>query len=213
MSLINDALKRAKQAQQKNPPPPTPGAPLRPVESARPRNSAPGLLWPIAVALLVVMVGAGVIWFAVARAGAKKPVANVPSSKPATQAAVATKPIPSATQPKPAPVVTPNSSLAPSPVLTPAPAPAPAVVPPAVEASPVVAPLAATNVPAVAAEAPPPLPKLQGIFYRPDRPSALLSGKTILIGGRSGEFLVVAITQQSVTVVRAGQTNVLSMPE
>jgi hypothetical protein len=57
------------------------------------------------------------------------------------------------------------------------------------------------------------LPKLQGIFYRPNRPSALLNGKTVMIGGRSGEFLVVAITQQSVTVARAGKTNVLSLPE
>jgi hypothetical protein len=75
---------------------------------------------------------------------------------------------------------------------------------------------AATNPPAVPVEAPPappPLPKLQGIFYRPDRPSALLNGRTVFVGGRSGEFLVLAITQTSVTVTRAGQTNVLELPE
>lgn len=210
MSLINDALKRAKQAQQKNPPPPAPGAPLRPVESPRPRNSALGLLWPIAVALLVGMLGGVVVWLAVVRAEARKPVAQETNSKPAAPAAVATtpKPVPSETRPKlapvaSAPVVPPKSSLAPS----------AAGVPTPVEALPGRAPMATTNVPAVVAEAPPPLPKLQGIFYRPDRPSALLNGKTILVGGRSGEFLVVAITQQSVTVVRAGQTNVLSLPE
>lgn len=205
MSLINDALNRAKQAQQKNPPPPAPGAPLRPVESARPRSSAPGLWWPIAVALLLVMAGAGVIWLAVARAEARKLVAKGTNSKPAEQAAVATtpKPVPSEARPQLAPVAPPKSSPAPSPAGVAAPA----------EASLGRGPLATTNVPAVVAEAPPALPKLQGIFYRPDRPSALLNGKTMLIGGRSGEFLVVAITQHSVTVVRAGQTNVLSMPE
>jgi hypothetical protein len=56
------------------------------------------------------------------------------------------------------------------------------------------------------------LPKLQGIIYRPDRPAVLLNGKTVLIGGTSGEYRVVAISQQSATVVRAGQTNVLEMP-
>jgi len=77
----------------------------------------------------------------------------------------------------------------------------------------VIAPVGATNVAAVVPEPQPALPKLQGIVYRPDRPSALLNGKTVLIGGRSGDFLVVAITQQAVTVVRAGQTNVLMLTE
>lgn len=205
MSLINDALKRAKQAQQKNPPPPASGAPLRPVESARPKSSVPGFLWPMAVALMLLLVGAGVIWLVVTRAGARKPVANVLSPEPAipTAAVTTSKPIPTATQPKPGPVAKPSSTTPPTPAGVPAPVgPAPGRVL-----------VATTNVPAVVAEAQPALPKLQGIFYRPDRPSALLNGKTILIGGRSGEFLVVAITQQSVTVVRAGKTNLLSLPE
>ena len=205
MSLINDALKRAKQAQQKNDPPPSaPSTPLRPAEPARPGDSPTGLLWPIAVALLLLMIGAGVVWFVVNRSGATKSVARVPTSKPATQAASATTPmpIPTSSQANPVPVVRSHPPAAPSP----ASAPAPTVT------SPGQIPLA-TNVPAIATEAPPALPKLQGILYRPDRPSALLNGRTVLIGGRSGEFLVVAITQQSVTVVRAGQTNVLSLPE
>jgi len=60
---------------------------------------------------------------------------------------------------------------------------------------------------------PPPLPKLQGVVYRPERPAALLDGKTVLVGRTSGEYRVVAISQQRVTVVRAGQTNVLEMPD
>jgi hypothetical protein len=34
-----------------------------------------------------------------------------------------------------------------------------------------------------------------------------------LIGGMSGEYRVVAISQQSATVERAGRTNVLNMPD
>jgi hypothetical protein len=70
--------------------------------------------------------------------------------------------------------------------------------------------------PPVAAKAPPPgiaWPKLQGIFYRPDRPSALLNGRTFLVGERSGDCLVLAIDRQSVTLVSAGQTNVLRMAQ
>jgi hypothetical protein len=73
--------------------------------------------------------------------------------------------------------------------------------------------VAAVALPTVERPPPPPLPKLQGIFYRPERPAALLNGKTVLIGGMSGEYRVVAISQQSATVERAGQTNVLKMPD
>jgi len=215
MSLINDALKRAKQAQQEKPPTPAPGGPLRPVESARPASSAPGSLWPIAVVLLLLLVGAVVIWFAVARTEAKKPLAAIPDSigTSTTPTTVATQPIPTPNKSKPAPAVSPDASPPKLPAFTPAPASGPTVVSPAVETAPAVAAVSATNVAAVAPEAPPALPKLQGILYRPNRPSALLNGKTVWIGGHSGEFLVVTITKQSVTVARAGQTNVLSLAE
>jgi hypothetical protein len=211
MSLINDALKRAKQAQQKTSPPPTPRTPLRPVESPRPGNSGPGMWWLMAVVLLLVMVGGVIVWLVEARAGARQPVAQGMNGKPAAQVAVAPlpKPIPSETQLQLAPVAS-VPAVAPKSAPTPSPAGVP-VVP--AEVSLARDPLATTNVSAVVAETSPTLPKLQGIVYRPDRPSALLNGKTVLIGARSGEFLVVAITRQSVALVRAGQTNVLSLPE
>src|SRR5450756_3042342 len=52
MSLINDALKRAKEAQQQNPQTPPPGGPLRPVERPS-RGGAPAWLWLVVIVILV----------------------------------------------------------------------------------------------------------------------------------------------------------------
>jgi hypothetical protein len=54
--------------------------------------------------------------------------------------------------------------------------------------------------------APPPLnppeaPKLQGIFYSPTAPSAIVDGKTVHPGDRLGEYRVKAITKYTVTLV------------
>jgi hypothetical protein len=54
---------------------------------------------------------------------------------------------------------------------------------------------------------------LQGIFYRPARPSAVINAKNVFIGSRVGEFQVLAITRESVTIGSATQTNVLSLAE
>src|SRR6266699_1607104 len=50
MSLINDALKRARQAQQQAPPPLSPGLQFRPVEPAQQPKRGPGLILPAALA-------------------------------------------------------------------------------------------------------------------------------------------------------------------
>jgi hypothetical protein len=73
-----------------------------------------------------------------------------------------------------------------------------------------------TNVTTAAADVLPPKPaspKLQGIFYRPTRPSAVINGKNVFIGSRVGEFKVRSITQENVTIVSATQTNVLSLEQ
>ena len=41
----------------------------------------------------------------------------------------------------------------------------------------------------------------------------MLSGKTVFVGDKVGEFRVRAIDQESVTLVGAGQTNILTLPE
>ncbi len=63
---------------------------------------------------------------------------------------------------------------------------------------------------------PPPKPaplRLQAIVFNPQRPSALISGKTLFIGDKLGDARVVAIDQESATLVSAGKTNLLTLPE
>jgi MSHA biogenesis protein MshK len=73
----------------------------------------------------------------------------------------------------------------------------------------------ATNSAAIAPPAQPkPAPlRLQAIVFNPKRPSALISGKTLFIGDKLGDARVVAIDRESATLVGAGKTNVLSLPE
>jgi hypothetical protein len=75
---------------------------------------------------------------------------------------------------------------------------------------------AGTNPPTitVAVEPPKPLvPKLQGISFHPTRPLAVVNDRTVVIGDRVGGFRVVAITRNSVTLISAAATNVLSLSE
>ena len=51
--------------------------------------------------------------------------------------------------------------------------------------------------------APPPEPKLQGIVYGAAQPWAIVDGQTVHVGDRFGEFRVKAISQRSVTLVKA----------
>lgn len=55
-------------------------------------------------------------------------------------------------------------------------------------------------------EPPPPLnppeaPKLQGIFYSPTAPSAIVDGKTVRPGDKFGDYRVKAITKYTVTLI------------
>ena len=87
--------------------------------------------------------------------------------------------------------------------------------PPAVKVEPPPQPVVASKAPIVTTELPaqkPILLKLQGILYRPADPTAIINGKTVRIGDRIGEALVVSINQEGVAVAAAGQTNVLMMP-
>lgn len=83
-----------------------------------------------------------------------------------------------AVAPKPAAVATPPVVAIPPPVVTPPPAAPP---PPPVK--------------------PPVMPKLQGIFYSPSAPSAIVNGKTVRPGDHFGPYRVKAISKDSVTLV------------
>ena len=54
----------------------------------------------------------------------------------------------------------------------------------------------------------PPL-TLQGIFYRPKNPSALINGRTLFVGDQIGEVKVIAIEPRSVKVELHGAVKVL----
>jgi len=72
----------------------------------------------------------------------------------------------------------------------------------------------ATNVPILVPPQARPAPayKLQGIYWRPTRPSAVVNGKTVYVGDRVEKARVTAIEQDSVTLNVDGATKVLELP-
>ena len=186
MSLINDALKRARDTQRNHSPPPPGAPPLQPVEPP----ARGGTLWWLVVAAILFLGAAGYI-LGPALFGHKPP----PS--------LAVKKIEI-----PAP---PPAAVAPAPVTNAAPAPVVNAVP------------AVTNVnpPTVAVENPPPAtktnppaaavvvekwPKVQGIVFNAAQPLAIVSGQTVAVGERVGEFQVKQITQNNVVLQRPDGT-------
>jgi cytoskeletal protein RodZ len=215
MSLINDALKRAKQAQQNNPPLPESGLQLRPVEPRQRPSAGPAIL--LGTALVVVAMLAGFFsWQARQNRRVTQQIANVKNGEtPTAKSALPT--------PSPSQAAAPQSQLA---VAAAPPTPDPTALAAAekpsketaapTSASPAAAQSAtAPTASAVAPEAPPKPspPRLQGILYRPSRTSAVIDGKAVSVGDSVGEFRVSAITRQSVTLVSASQTNVMNLPE
>jgi len=200
MSLINDALKQARQAQPANPAP-AHGPPLTPVEPVhRPGGST--LALPMLIAVVLAMAVA-LLWIYFRTGGSVLMVRASSQPQPSTEVA------------KPQP---PASSLAAIPTIAPAATP-PVVAPVNAVAMNTNAPAAsepAINVPAVA-EPPKPLPpvfRLQSIFFRAKNPSAVINGKTLFLGSRVGDARIIAIDQESATIVTsAGKTNVLLLSE
>jgi hypothetical protein len=213
MSLINDALKRLKEAQPQAAPPPVPNLQLRPIEPAQYTRHTLGLILPatLAVAALLLLL---FVWQSAQRNGSTQPTevkartAMTANPTPAPQSATA--------------------SVAAAPAL---PVPAPPSTMPAAGTPDLPAATAVfvpTNLPVaeaqdggvtntvVVAEAPPPKPappKLQAIIFSPNRPSVMIGGKTLFIGDKLNGFRVMAIDRESATLVGAGQTNVLTLSE
>jgi hypothetical protein len=203
MSLINDALKRTKEAQQHNPPP-SGGPELRPADSAA-AKSASGAKSLLFILVACVIMGNALLFVALSDRGAKPEAAPV-APAPAAPIQAVTTAAPSA--PQTAAGVTGTAPTQPS--------PAPATPVSAAPDAPALA-VADTNAvvaPAVAETEPPkPAPlKLQSIVYNPGRSSAMISGKFVFVGDRVRGLSVVAIDKEEVTLVGDGQTNVLSLP-
>ncbi len=169
MSMINDALKRAQQAQDEQPSaaPPLKFQPVAPGQEVSPRS--PVVIAGVVVGLAVIVGAGGLLLWLVAHSGA-------------TPLEVEARPV-----------------KAPALLVDPPPAPLAAAPETVTNAEPVVVP--------------PPAPelKLQGIFFNPRSPSAVVNGRTVYVGNKVNGFEVLAITPQAVTLATATQTNVLSL--
>ncbi|MBI2929162.1 MAG: hypothetical protein HYY24_26150 [Verrucomicrobia bacterium] len=224
MSLINDALKRAKQAHAHRPAPTASGPPLQPVEGSSTSSRPTVGLW-LAVALAVVFLAGWL--FREWRAQADRVAARAETQKaiPAPRVAAQTPPA----EPKPAP----PPSVAPTPAVAPSAPPQPNVSAPAptVEVTP--APVAQISPPPAAQPiivkeevppappplAPPPPPakpafpalKLQGIFFSRTKPSALISGQTLFLGDAIEGARVKAIEADKVIVEFQGESRTLNL--
>jgi hypothetical protein len=164
MSLINDALKRARQAPPRDPQNPFPNLPPA---AAQPTSAAVWLIPTLVIFLIVAAV------FFIGWAMAHHSVESVAKLTPAAVAAVTPADAESSKPVTKSPAVT---TTVVAPVIT-APPPEPAPV---------------LN--------PPDAPKLQGIFYSPTAPAAIMDGKTVRPGDFFLRYRVAEITQFSVVL-------------
>ena len=220
MSLVNDALKRAKEAQQQAAPPPPSQMQFRPVEPGQHSRHGLGLSVPVTLTVLVLLAlvltwqlgkGNRMTEPREARAVTRTAVQPMATPQPVSPSTATTTPAP-ASEPSP-PAQTVSQSIPAIGIVDTL-----AAIDSATSANPAVAKEPETEPTTAAAIVPAPQPKspplrLQAIVFNPKRPSALISGKTLFIGDRLGDARVVAIDRESATLVGAGKTNVLSLPE
>jgi hypothetical protein len=194
MSLINDALKRAKESQRKDNPPV--GSSLHPMET-NPKERDSNLVLPVVIIFLIVA-ALGLIGLAMVKHNSTK----IPAENLATAPAIVPKP----------PVVTavPLEINLPPPATPPTNSPATST--PVVVAAPVAPPVAATNSVVTSSPTPKPL-RLQGISYDAAHPSAIVNGKAVYVGSRVDGMRVTAISPDSVTLAGGGRTKTLVVDE
>jgi hypothetical protein len=217
MSLINDAIKRANQANKDRQPPGNPAAPspaeMQTVETSRSQPVGGSMTSMLLIAGIVVFVLLGGSLLFLSMSG------NRSNEAPVQSPVVATEP------PSPAntPVPEPGESLA----LTPAPMESPVAdalqnpVPPPSTTLPgqtaaAVAPLTAPPIvgsPLAQPAGPRPFPelKLQGIYYRLRDPSVMINGQTLEIGDVVENARVIRIERKEVTLELDGQQKVLRL--
>jgi len=197
MSLINDALKRAQQAQQENPPP-TPDLEFRPVAAGQnpPARRTTWLVLGLTLVIVLLLGMAGtLLWFV-----------TQTNSAPLHIAARKTD----------APLPAPQSEVAPlATISTPTLLPEPPLAPAPTEQFDHPDEPNTNRVPVAELTAPDAAPalKLQGIFFNPSAPSVVVNGKTAYLGDRVNGFRLVAVSPVAATFVSATATNVLSLSE
>jgi len=187
MSLINDALKRAKTQQQSAPA--APKVQFRPVEPARQQAKKNHTAIWIAVLIMTGLV-IGFVFRQLTRENK-----NAAPKEVKAREIVPANPIPQETapgaqvHPAAATVSTPQSVGHESSAQS------------------------ASAVPVIQQEEPRIVPKLQAVVFDPKHPSAIISGRSVFVGDRVNDLRVVAISQESVTLAGNGQTNVLVLGE
>ena len=243
MSLINDALKRVKEAQRQAPPSAELDLQLRPVEPPASMVHNSGMLLPIALVALSVL--ALLLVWVLARRGGPSDVLTVRAETPvhesptAHRSSPAMEPLeqkaPPAAMLKPesaklAPTVETAGSTSNTTVKTGATIPSAVVTSSPTGQAP--AELATNNVDAkttapdlsaktpstnssstTESEAPKPAPLKLQGVFFSKKPSALINGRTVFVGDRVREFRVVAITPDKAILTAGGRTNVLSFSE
>jgi hypothetical protein len=187
MSLINDALKRAKAQQQSSPD--APRVRFRPVEPVRPQVKKNHTAIWIAVVIMAGLI-IGFVFHQLTRENK-----NAAPKEVKAREIVPANPIPRETTPRAQiPVAATTASI-----------------PNSVRHESSTQDVAA--VPVIQQEEPKIVPKLQAVIFDPRRPSAIISGRSVFVGDRVNDFRVVAISQESVTLAGGGQTNVLILGE
>ena len=208
MSLINDALKRATQSPTASAtsPAPEPRNPMQPVDYRR--GKLPWFFFPCLFFIL-----AGACWFIVIGLEASRFPSN-PMKVHAREPISNPEPTSTTTATAPSDGVSPSELLAAG-ISAPPPDTVPTQFPNrnfSLEDAPA-APAASAEATALttAPESSKPAYKLQGIFYRPSRPSAVVNAQTVYIGDTVSGGKVKSIQRDRVTLLVEGETKVLTL--
>jgi len=202
MSLINDALKRATEAQNKADQTPPPDLKFRSVDPKEPAPKNFGWLMP-SIITAVVLVGIFVVW---QMAGKKQEAKSPPAGANAAAQAASSSGLKVHAREQ----ETPGTAISGSKMPDLSEREKVAVV--AVSGTTIQETTRnhGTNS-AAAPDSKPAGPKLQAIVYNPASPSAMISGNTVFVGEKAGEWKVVAISKDSATLVCGGETKVLKL--
>ncbi len=204
MSLVNDALKRAKEAQQPTPAPPISGPPFKEPDTAE--ESSRWTTSPVTMAVVAV-IALLVVWQSLRRSnGSSRSEGDTTRVAARSHVTLETSPAtvePPSPKPEPAPTISTHATmvkLAPHDVTTPS--ARDSATQPGTTTPPEVTP--------AAPPVPPPL-RLQAVIWNPKRPSAMISGKTVFVGDRIQDFKVTRITQDSATLSSYSEVKVIRM--
>ena len=235
MSLINDALKRAKQLQKKPPVPPGTETPLQPTEGAAPqRRTSPVIL---AGSLVLVALAGWFLWQwweksnAPAQLAAVTPKTNAPAASPTNEAAPKSRFVASMRQATNvaatvAKIQQSDTTVQEQPPTTPPVATrevkAPAEREPTNETPIAPTPTASVKTNEVASSpdtSARPSPRavafpaltLQGVYYRLKNPSALINNRTLYVGDEIDGARVAEIMRYAVKVEMGGQFKELTL--